>query len=166
MIVWFIPAHVAPPPAPAPTAYRAQYAWGYAGIDGEGRGTLSLQWDPTSEAVVLELHGLGERLLLLTGNRASGYHLQIPRQGVDTQSASFRDLPLPFLPSLGDVKALHRLLTQGEGPGVQASRFDASGPRNLRYRGQDERGHDVTVWLTRKRWESLPMTSQPAPQPE
>lgn len=151
-------------PAPAPEAprpaFRAQYAWGYAGAEGEGRGTLSLLLDPATGRLVLELHGLGERLMLLTGDRAGGYHLQVPRQGVDAQAASLAGLPLPFLPALGDAEGLHRLLTKGEGPGVKARRFDASGPRSLRYQGRDDRGGEVTVWLTRTRWEPLP---PPAP---
>jgi len=149
------PAHPAPAPEAPRPALRAQYAWGYAGPEGEGRGTLSLLLDPASGRLVLELHGLGERLLLLTGNRSEGYHLQVPRQGVDTRSADLSNLPLPFLPALGTVEGLHRLIAQGEGPGVKARRFDASGPRNLRYQGRDDRGNEITVWLTRSRWEPL-----------
>lgn len=147
-------------PAPAPVqprpAIRAQYAWGYAGTEGEGRGTLSLLLDPGTGRLVLELHGLGERLMVLTGDRAGGYHLQVPRQGVDTRAGNLAGLPLPFLPLVGDADGLYRLLAEGTGPGVKARRFDAFGPRNLRYQGRDDHGGEVMVWLTRTRWEPLP----------
>ncbi len=147
-------------PAPAPVqprpAIRAQYAWGYAGTEGEGRGTLSLLLDPGTGRLVLELHGLGERLMVLTGDRAGGYHLQVPRQGVDTRAGNLAGLPLPFLPLVGDADGLYRLLAEGTGPGVKARRFDAFGPRSLRYQGRDDHGGEVMVWLTRTRWEPLP----------
>lgn len=147
-------------PAPAPVqprpAIRAQYAWGYAGTEGEGRGTLSLLLDPGTGRLVMELHGLGERLMVLTGDRAGGYHLQVPRQGVDTRAGNLAGLPLPFLPLVGDADGLYLLLAEGTGPGVKARRFDAFGPRSLRYQGRDDHGGEVMVWLTRTRWEPLP----------
>lgn len=139
--------------APEPKLLKAQYAWGYAGKDGEGQGTLSLLLEPATGRVVLELHGLGERLCLLSGNTATGYRLQIPRNKVDRQVQDFGSLPLPFLPQLGSPVALMRLLTQGEGPGVKVTAKDAQGPRKLKYSGRDEGGNEALVWLERKRWE-------------
>ena len=132
---------------------RAQYSWGYVGMEGEGKGTLSLLLEPHAGKAIIELHGLGERLLLLTGDRATGYHLQIPRQSLDQTVPNFSALPLPFLPKLGDVQALHKLLVDGEGAGVSVTKRDATGPLKLRYRGQDEHGKDVMVWMERTRWE-------------
>lgn len=153
MIFLFIPAQLAQTPQPAPQPLRAQYGWGYAGADGEGKGTLSLLLDPATGRVVLEIHGLGERLVFLTGDRASGYRVQIPRQNVDARSASLGALPLPFLPQLGSCEGLHRLLTEGGGAGVKVTRKDAKGPVKLRYAGKDDRGREVMVWLERTRWE-------------
>lgn len=144
----------APAQVPAqPRILKAQYAWGYAGSDGEGQGTLSLLVEPSTGRVVLEVHGLGERLCLLSGATASGYRLQIPRSKVDRQVPDFGALPLPFLPQLGSPEALMRLLTQGEGPGVKVTARDAQGPRKLKYSGRDDGGKEVLVWLERKRWE-------------
>ncbi len=146
----------APPPvtAPAPaTPIRAQYGWGYAGPDGEGVGTLSLLLEATSGRLVIELHAPGERLLLLEGDRASGYRLQVPRQKVDQRASSLAQIPLPFLPQISSVEALLHLLRTGEGPGVAVLKKDAQGPLKLHWRGKDPRGKDEQVWLDRKRWE-------------
>jgi hypothetical protein len=145
-----------PPPvsAPAPAApIRAQYGWGYAGPDGEGVGTLSLLMEPASGRLILELHAPGERLVLLEGDGASGYRLQVPRQKVDQRAASLSQLPLPFLPQVPSVEALLRLLRTGEGPGISVTKKDAQGPLKLRWQGKDARGKDEQVWLDRKRWE-------------
>ena len=145
------------PPAQAASApaapVRAQYGWGYSGAGGEGVGTLNLLLEPASGRLVAELHGLGERLLLLQGDRASGYHLQVPRQKVDQRAATLAELPLPFLPHVASVEALLRLLRQGEGPGVSVLKKDATGPLKLHWQGRDARGRDEQVWLDRKRWE-------------
>lgn len=148
------PAQAAPAPAAAPV--RAQYGWGYEGPDGEGTGTLSLLVDAASGRVVLELHGLGERLLLLEGDRASGYHVLAPRQKLDQRAASLAALPLPFLPQIGSPEALLALLRTGEGPGVSVQKRDALGPVKLHWQGQDGRGRTEQVWLDRKRWEEHP----------
>lgn len=140
--------------APLP-AIRAQYGWGYSGMDGEGTGTFSLLIEPASGKVVLELQGVGERLMLLTGDRATGYRVQIPRQNLDEHAASFSALPIPFLPQLGSVDGLYKLVTEGTGPGVKATKRDDKGPLKLRYSGKDANGKDVMVWLDRKRWESF-----------
>lgn len=144
------PADVAPAPA-APV--RAQYGWGYSGAGGEGTGTLNLLMDPGTGRLVVELHGLGERLLLLEGDRASGYRLQVPRQKVDQRAATLAELPLPFLPQVASVEALLRLLRNGEGPGVSVLKKDATGPRKLHWQGRDPQGKDEQVWLDRKRWD-------------
>lgn len=155
------PPAVAPAVTPAPKKeiLRAQYAWGYSGMEGEGKGTLSILMETGSGKVVMELHGLGERLVYLTGDRASGYRIQIPRRELDLKGASFSELPLPFLPQLGSPENLYKLLTEGSGPGVKVAKRDGKGPVKLRYSGQDERGKDVLVWLQRNRWEqeSTPM---------
>lgn len=144
------PADVAPAPA-APV--RAQYGWGYSGAGGEGTGTLNLLMEPGTGRLVVELHGLGERLLLLEGDRASGYRLQVPRQKVDQRAATLAELPLPFLPQVASVEALLRLLRNGEGPGVSVLKKDATGPRKLHWQGRDPQGKDEQVWLDRKRWD-------------
>jgi hypothetical protein len=146
----------APPPvsAVAPAApIRAQYGWGYAGPDGEGVGTLSLLMEPVSGRLVLELHAPGERVLLLEGDRVSGYRLQVPRQRIDQRAASLSQLPLPFLPQVPSVEALLGLLRTGEGTGVSVTRKDAHGPLKLHWQGKDALGKDEQVWLERKRWE-------------
>jgi len=152
-----VPALLAAQTAPAvPTqtqVIRAQYAWGYAGMDGEGSGTLSVLLEPLGGRVVMELHGLGERLMLLSGTQSSGYRVQIPRQKLDQTVTEFGALPLPFLPQLGSAEALRALLTEGRGPGVKTTKRDKQGPVKLRYEGHDEHGKDVTVWLNRTRWE-------------
>ena len=70
-------------PAPPAAAIRALYDWGYVGADGEGKGTLSALVDAAGGKVILELHGMGERLVLLQGDAAAGYRLQIPRRKLD-----------------------------------------------------------------------------------
>ena len=122
-------------------------------MTGEGKGTLSVLVEPNSGKVVMELHGLGERLMFLTGDRDSGYRVQIPRRDLDLRGTSFSELPLPFLPQLGDAEALNKLLTEGGGPGVIVTKRDGKGPVKLRYSGQDEHGKEVMVWLQRTRWE-------------
>lgn len=140
--------------APAPAApVRAQYGWGYAGPDGEGVGTLSLLLEASTGRLVLELHAPGERLMLLEGDKASGYRLQVPRQKVDQRAASLAQLPLPFLPQVQSVEGLLRLLRTGEGTGISVQKKDAQGPLKLHWRGKDARGKEEQVWLDRKRWE-------------
>ncbi len=146
-------------PAPSQGPLRAQYAWGYVGADGEGKGTLNLLVDAATGEVVVELMGIGERLMLLKGDAAAGYRLQIPRQKVDETARELRDLPLPFLPSLGGPAALRDLAVAGKGPGVKVTRRDASGPVKLRYQGKDDAGKDVFVWLERKAW--MPVAAAP-----
>ncbi len=149
--------HAAPPALvqPAPAApLRAQYGWGYAGPGGEGVGTLSLLLDLTTGRLVLELHAPGERLMLLEGDRASGYRLQVPRQKVDQRSPTLAALPLPFLPQVASVEQLDRLLRTGEGPGITVTKKDATGPVKLTWKGKDLKGKEEQVWLDRKRWEA------------
>ncbi len=146
----------APPPvvAPAPAQpIRAQYGWGYAGPDGEGVGTLSLLMEAATGRLVIELHAPGERLLLLEGDAASGYRLQVPRQKLDQRATYLAQLPLPFLPQVPSVAGLLQLLRTGEGAGVSVLKQDAQGPVKLHWRGKDARGKDEQVWLERKRWE-------------
>lgn len=149
-----------PPPAlvvPQPQApVRAQYGWGYSGAGGEGTGTLNLLIETQSGRLVLELQGLGERLLLLEGDRSSGYRLQVPRQNVDQRAAALSGLPLPFLPQVASIEALLNLLRTGNAPGVSVLKRDAQGPLKLHWRGKDPRGKDEQVWLDRKRWEGNP----------
>jgi hypothetical protein len=154
LIPGLVSAQSVPAQAPIKPVIRAQYAWGYSGMDGEGSGTLSVLVEPQSGKVVLELHGIGERLMLLTGDRASGYRVQIPRQALDRTAATFGDLPLPFLPQLGSAEALYSLLSEGVGPGVKVRKRDQRAPLKLRYAGHDEHGKDVTVWMDRTRWET------------
>ncbi len=137
-------------PAPKTEILRAQYGWGYLGNDGEGKGTLAVLVEATTGRVVLELHGLGERLMLLEGDRAQGYRVRIPRQKLDETSARLGDLPLPFLPQLGTSEALQELILRGTGPGVKVTKQDAKGPLKLKYQGKDDLGKEVQVWLTRK----------------
>ena len=149
-----VPAAQAAPAPSAPQApVRAQYGWGYEGPDGEGTGTLSVLVDAATGRLVLELHGLGERLLLLEGDRASGYRVQVPRQKLDQRAASLGALPLPFLPEVASPEALLKLLRTGEGAGVTVTKRDAQGPAKLHWRGMDPQGHPEQVWLERKRWE-------------
>ena len=147
-----------PPPAlstPATaTPVRAQYGLGYVGPDGEGVGTLSLLMEAGSGKLVMELHAPGERLVLLEGDQATGYRLQVPRQKVDQRAASLAQLPIPFLPQVQSVEGLLRLLRTGEGMGVSVQKKDAQGPLKLHWKGKDARGKDEQVWLDRKRWET------------
>jgi len=138
--------------APAPML-KAQYDWGYAGADGQGKGDLTVQLDPATGQAILELQGLGERLMLLQGDRASGYRVQIPRQKIDASAPTLAAVPLPFFPQVGNVDALYRLLAEGTGAGVKVTKRDASGPVKLRYQGKDDRGREIMVWLERTRWE-------------
>lgn len=145
------------PPAltqPAPAApLRAQYGWGYSGSDGEGVGTLSLLLETTTGRLVVELHAQGERVMVLEGDGATGYRLQVPRQQLDERAPSLATLPLPFLPQVATVEALSRLLRKGEGLGVTVLKRDAQGPLRLHWKGKDAKGKDQQVWLDRKRWE-------------
>ncbi len=141
------------PAAPPAAPIRAQYDWGYAGADGTGKGTLMILLEPATGHVVMELHGIGERLMLLTGQTGQGFRVQIPRQNVDTTAPSLGALPLPFLPAIGSPEGLRALMEEGKGPGVKVTKKDVTGPKKLRYDGKDERGKDVTVWLERQRWE-------------
>jgi len=154
------PAEIQQPAETSPAApLRAQYGWGYAGADGEGKGTLSVLIEPGSGKVVLEIHGLGERLVLLSGDRAGGYRVQIPRRELDEKAMSLAALPLPFLPQLATSEGLYGLLTEGRGSGVKVTKKDAKGPVKLRYTGKDEKGREVMVWLERTRWEPLAATN-------
>lgn len=138
-------------PAPAIGIIRAQYSWGYLGNDGEGKGTLAVLVDAATGHVVLELHGLGERLMLLEGDRHKGYRVQIPRQKLDETALRLGELPLPFLPQLSTPEALRALITHGTGPGVKVTKKDAKGPIKLKYQGKDDLGKEVQVWLVRTR---------------
>ena len=140
--------------APAPLPHlRAQYGWGYAGADGQGKGTLSVLIDPATGRTVLELQGLGERLMLLEGDTKAGFRIQIPRRKVDLQAPTLAAIPLPFFPQLAGPTALYRLLSEGAGPGVKVTKRDALGPVKLTYQGADDQGREVMVWLQRTRWE-------------
>lgn len=163
MMILAPPALQAPPAQATPDAIRAQYAWGYVGEGGEGKGLLSVLVDAASGAVIVEVQGLGERLVLLKGDAAAGYHLLIPRREVDARAASMASLPIPFIPQMGSPAALRALLVEGVGPGVKVSKRDARGPVKLRYLGQDEQGREVRVWLERKLWQPGPVIQPPAP---
>ena len=149
----FFPAAQAAPP-PKIEIIRAQYSWGYLGKDGEGKGTLAVLVDATTGRVVLELHGLGERLMLLEGDRAKGYRVQIPRQKLDESAPKLGELPLPFLPQVSTPEALRDLIRNGTGAGVKVTKKDAKGPIKLKYQGKDDRGKEVQVWLQRTRIET------------
>lgn len=138
---------------PTPVSVKAQYSWGYAGPEGQGKGVLSVLLETGSGRIVMELHGLGERLLLLEGDRSQGYRVQIPRQELDQKASSLGTLPLPFLPQVGSAEGLAKLLTEGSLPGVQVTRRDVHGPVKLHYRGKNQQGREVEVWLKRTRWE-------------
>jgi hypothetical protein len=146
-------AAAATPAQPAGSTLRAQYQWGYAGADGQGKGTLNVLVEEDTGRTIVELQGLGERLMFLEGDSAAGYRVQIPRRKVDERAATLGAIPLPFFPQLGSPSALYRLLTEGAGAGVKVTKRDASGPVKLRYQGNDDRGKEVMVWLERKRWE-------------
>lgn len=151
-------------PISASAPLRARYDWGYVGPDGEGRGTLDVLADRASGRLVLELHGLGERLVLLQGDGAQGYRLQIPRHKVDRTAPDLSGLELPFLPQLGSVEALVKLLRDGAAPGVTVTKRDPSGPVKLRFEGKDPEGKAVKVWLSRRRFEAG-SDAPPAPRP-
>jgi hypothetical protein len=151
------PAVAAPQAAPAPRPLlRAQYQWGYVGADGQGKGTLSVLIDPATGRTVLELQGLGERLMLVDGDSSAGYRVQIPRQKLDEKAPTLSALPLPFFPQLGGPDGLYGMLADGTGTGVKVTRKDAKGPVKLRYQGNDDKGREVMVWLERTRWELEP----------
>lgn len=157
------------PPTPAPAApalaapslaepqagrrLRAQYQWGYAGADGEGKGILSVLLEPASGRTILEIQGLGERLMLLEGDASAGYRVQIPRRHLDQRAPTLGAVPLPFFPQVATAATLFQLLSEGSGPGVKVTRRDPKGPVKLRYQGVDDRGKEVLVWLERTRWE-------------
>jgi hypothetical protein len=145
----------------APPALRARYAWGYVGRDGEGRGTLAVKVDAATGEVVVELHGIGERLMLLEGTPGTGYRLQVPRRQTDATARDLRDLPLPFLPEVRSAASLAALLAEGRGPGVRVLKRDARGPVKLRYQGRDDAGREVMVWPDRKAWEVLAAPPSP-----
>lgn len=148
------PAEPVPVTAPAPRPQlKAQYQWGYAGADGQGKGELSVLLDPASGQAILELQGLGERLMLLQGDSSSGYRVQVPRQKIDASAPTLASVPLPFLPQVGSVDALYRMLCEGTGTGVKVTRRDKQGPVKLSYKGADDKGREILVWLTRTRWE-------------
>ena len=138
---------------PAPEPIKALYDWGYAGPEGEGRGSLAVALDASTASLVLEIHGAGERLALLNGDQATGYRLQIPRQNIDQRVQDLRQLQVPLLPGIEGIEGLHRLLTQGIGPGVKTTKRDAQGPVKMQYTGHDEKGREILVWLKRARWE-------------
>ena len=147
---------IPPPPAQvqeAPAPFRGLYGWGYVGPEGEGQGTLAVLVEPATGKVVMELHGLGERLVLLTGDAASGYRVQVPRQQLDATAPTLGGLPLPFLPQVPSAEALLALLKEGKGPGVRVTKQGPSGPLKLHYRGQDAKGREEQVWLT---WKPVP----------
>ncbi len=146
------PGAAAEAPAPAPPL-KAQYKWGYAGADGQGKGILNVLLDPGSGRTIVELQGLGERLVLLEGDSATGYRLQIPRRKVDERAASFAAMALPFLPQVGTPSAMYQLLVSGDFKGVKVTSRDAKGPVKMRYQGKDDRDKEVMVWLERTRWE-------------
>ncbi len=150
LLLPFFPAVLASP-APSTGIIRAQYSWGYLGSDGEGKGTLAILVDAATGHVVLELHGLGERLMLLEGDRAKGYRVQVPRQKLDETAQMLGQLPLPFLPLISTPEALHALIISGTGPGVKVTKKDAKGPVKLKYQGKDDLGKEVQVWLVRTR---------------
>jgi hypothetical protein len=143
-----------------PQAFRAMYDWGFASPSAEGKGTLTVLVDQANGKTVIELYALSERLMLLEGDTANGYRVQISKNGVDERAASLSLLPIPFLPELKDANGLVRLLTEGTGPGVKTSRKDASGPKQLRWEGKDDRRESCTVWLKRTRFETLDATPQ------
>jgi hypothetical protein len=154
-MIFFPPVLIEQEQQKPPLAFRAIYDWGFASPSGEGKGTLVVLIDLSNEKVIIELHAISERLMFLEGNKDTGYRIQIPRNSIDECAPSLSEMPIPFLPALNDAHGLARLLTEGTGPGVKASRKDANGPRRLRWDGKDDRKESCTVWLTRTRFESL-----------
>jgi len=174
LLAGMLPAQTPPPAAEAaqagsaatlpalPAVLKAEYLWGYADARGTGKGTCNILLEPAKGRVVLELMGLGERLLLLEGDSGAGYRIRVPRQDLDRTAATLGAVPLPFFPQLASVDALYRLLAEGAGPGVKVTRRDATGPVKLNYQGTDDRGKEVMVWLERKRWEAEAAKAPPA----
>jgi len=154
-VIFLLPPIIEYEQPKAPQAFRAQYDWGFASPSGEGKGTLSVLVDVSDGRVVIELHALSERLMLLDGNIENGYRVQIPRNKIDEHSPSLSTLPVPFLPNLTDAHGVVRLLIEGNGQGVKASRKDKNGPRQLRWDGKDDRNESCTVWLKRTRFEQI-----------
>jgi hypothetical protein len=154
------PAIIAHEQPQSPQAFRAMYDWGFASLSGEGKGALVVLVNLTNGKVVIELHAMSERMMLLEGNGDTGYRVQIPRDGIDESASSLSELPIPFLPNLKDANGLARLLTEGIGPGVKASRKDANGPKQLRWDGKDNQNKPCTVWLKRTRFEALQASDQ------
>lgn len=166
------PAWVQAPPAPAPvqdpaqaavqapalpfTSLRARYKWALEVGEDRGSGSLTLRLAPATGELVVEVFSFTDRLALVAGDAARGYHLILPREQVDRTVASVSDLPFPFLPQAGSVEALARALAFGEGAGITVTERDASGPRSLSYAGQDAEGRPVKVRLIRKQWEPAP----------
>jgi hypothetical protein len=155
----FSPALIAQEQPQHLPAFRAQYSWGYASPSGEGKGVLAVLVEPSSGKIIIELHTLGERLMLLEGDASSGYRVQIPRERIDERADSLEGLAIPFLPVLQDADGLARMLAKGTGPGVKASRKDAKGPKRLRWDGKDSQNKECTVWLKRTRFEAVKETS-------
>jgi len=154
----FPPPFLAAQGRPQQQAFRALYDWGFASPAGEGKGTMAVLVDTSTGRVVVELHALGERMLLLEGNDGDGYRVRMPRNGIDERAPSLRDLPVPFLPALDNAAGLARLLLEGTGPGIRAGRRDGKGPKRLRWDGEDDRGGPCTIWLKRTRFEALRAT--------
>ena len=82
---------------------------------------MSVMVEEPSEAVVIELQGMGERIMLLPGDRLGGYRLRVPRQGVDLSRPDLAPLPLPLLPKVENAQGLAILLRQGTAPGVDVT---------------------------------------------
>jgi len=154
MLLPFPPALIAQE-QPQRQAFRVLYDWGFASPSGEGKGTLAVLVDTSTDKVVIELHAIGERLMLLEGNGESGYRLLIPRNAVDERATALSDLPTPYLPTISSAADLARLLLEGSGPGVKASQRDSKGPKRLRWDGKDDMGEQCTVWLKRTRFEAM-----------
>jgi hypothetical protein len=154
-----------PPPPPAivaqeqtrqqAMAFRAMYDWGFASPSGEGKGTLAVLVDTSTNKVVVELHAIGERLVLLEGDGERGYRLLMPRNGTDERAPALGDLSIPFLPKLNDAADLAHLLLDGTGHGIKVSRRDSKGPKRLRWDGKDHRNEQCTIWLKRTRFDVL-----------
>ena len=144
---------------------RAQFAWSYESSGGNGSGTLSLLMAPISGKLVLEIHSYGERIALLSGDASSGYRIQVPKEHTDKTVPDLARLPLPFLPEAPSIAALMKYLETGEGPGLSVLKRTAGVPVKLRYKGVDEKGGSILVWLTRKRWATAPPGGPPPARP-